>query len=142
MRILLDGNIIFLAGYSPSSPVHDLIALTRHGDCELVMSAYAQEEVRRNLEVKGPSAWREALAQATEGISVVGEAQRPALELAQHVALSDAPDVPILAAAIHCRGDILISGDRRAFGSLIGTRVAGAQILTLRDALYRLLQEG
>lgn len=142
MRIFLDANIIFLVGYSRSSPVHDLIALARHGECELVMSAYAQEEARRNLEGKGPPALREALAQATEWISVVGEAQRPALELAQQAALSDSSDIPILAAAIHCRADILISGDRRAFGSLFGTRVARVEILTLRDVLQRMLHGG
>lgn len=133
--------MIFLAGYSPSSPVHDLIALARHGVCELVMSAYAQEEARRNLEVKGRTGWSEALAQATEWNSVVGEAQRPALELAQQAALSDPSDIPILAAAIQCQADVLISGDRRAFGGLFGKRIAGVEVLTLRDALQRLLHQ-
>ncbi len=55
VRIFLDANIIFLVGYSSTSPVHDLLALARRGDCELVTSSYALEEARRNLAVKGPS---------------------------------------------------------------------------------------
>lgn len=139
MRIFLDANIIFLAGYSPSSPVHDLLALARRGDCELVMSAYAQEEARRNLEAKGPAGSTEALAQASEVIALVGEAQHPALALAQRAALGDPTDIPILAAAIQCRAAVLVSGDRRAFGKLFGTQVAGVGVLTLRDTLRRLL---
>ncbi len=139
MRLFLDANIIFLAGYSKSSPVHDLLALARLGDCELVMSAYAQEEARRNLEVKGSPGWQDAMRLAVESIAVIGEAQRPALELAQGAALSDPNDVPILAAAIQCRADVLVSGDRRAFGALFGSRVAGVEVLTLREPLRRLI---
>jgi predicted nucleic acid-binding protein len=139
VRIFLDANIIFLAGYSPASPVHDLLALARHGLCELVMSAYAQEEARRNLEVKGPPGWAEALERASLAITLVGEAQAPALELARQARLADPADVPILAAAIQCRAHMLVSGDRRAFGTLFGSRVAELEVLTLRDALRRLL---
>jgi predicted nucleic acid-binding protein len=119
--------------------VHDLLALARHGQCELVMSAYAHEEARRNMLVKGPPGWAEVFERAIASISVIGEAQRPALELAQQAALSDPNDVPILAAAIQCGADALVSGDRRAFGALYGTRVAGVEVLTLRAALRRLL---
>jgi len=140
VRIFLDANILFLAGYSPSSPVHDLLALARRGDCELVISAYAHEEARRNLEVKGPAGWMAALERAAEVVSVVGEARHPALELAREAALSDPADVPILAAAIECRADVLVTGDRRAFGALFGSHLAGVEVLTLRDALRRLLR--
>jgi len=62
-----------------------------------------------------------------------------ALEAAEAVGLSDAADVPILAAAIQSEADILVTGDRRAFGRLFRTRVSGVEVLTLRDALRRVV---
>lgn len=141
MRIFLDANIIFLAGYSPVSPVHDLLALARHGECELVMSAYALEEARRNLALKGPPDWADALERATALIALVGEAQPAALQGAEQIPLGDPSDVPILAAAIQCRADILVSGDRRAFGALFGSWAVGVEILTLRVVLRRFVGE-
>jgi len=37
---------------------------------------------------------------------------------------------------------VLVSGDRRAFGALFGSRVAEVQILTLRAVLQRIIGEG
>jgi uncharacterized protein len=141
VRIFLDANIIFLAGYSPESPVHDLLALARRGDCELVMSSYALEEARRNLAAKGPSDWAKALEHASTVVALVGEAHSPAMQTAGAVPLGDPADVPILAAAIQCRADVLVSGDRRAFGALYGSRIADVEILTLRSVLQRLVDE-
>lgn len=139
MRVFLDANIIFLAGYSPVSPVHDLLQFAQRGDCDLVTSTYALEEARRNLAAKGPPDWNVALARASEVIETIGEAQGPALALARAAHLSDANDVPILAAAIQCQAAALVTGDRRAFGRLFGTRVANVEILMLRDMLVRLV---
>jgi predicted nucleic acid-binding protein len=138
VRIFLDANIVFLAGYSPASPVHDLLALARRGDCELVMSSYALEEARRNLAAKGPPDWAEALERASAVVALVGEAQSPALRAAGDAQLGDPSDVPILAAAIQCRADALVSGDRRAFGALYGSRIGDVEILTLRSVLRRI----
>jgi uncharacterized protein len=139
LRIFLDANIVFLAGYSARSPVHDLLALARSGACDLVTSSYALEEARRNLAVKGPNDWLTRLNDATDVVEVVGEAQPAALQVAELVSLSDPSDVPILAAAIQSRREILISGDRRAFGTLFGSRVGNLEVLTLRDVLLRVL---
>ncbi len=141
MRIFLDANIIFLAGYSPASPVHDLLSLARRGQCALVMSSYALEEARRNLAAKGPPDWAEALEHANTVVALVGEAQSSAMEAADEVPLGDPSDVPILAAAIQCRADVLVSGDRRAFGALYGSRIAHVEILTLRSVLRRIVGE-
>ena len=141
MRIFLDANILFLAGYSPASPVHDLLQFARLGDCQLVTSSYALEEAHRNLAVKGPSDWTQALARAREVIETVGEAQGPAIGLARAANLSDANDVPILAAAIQSQAAVLVTGDRRAFGKLFGTRVAEVEVLTLRDVLQRIVRD-
>ena len=139
MRLFLDANVLFLAGYSRTSPVHDLLALGRAGACELVASGYAVEEAQRNLAVKAPAGAVEALSAALVEVTSVAEARAPALEVAAAVALADPADVPILAAAIQCRADILVTGDRRAFGPYFRSRLAGVEVLVLRDALRRVV---
>jgi uncharacterized protein len=139
MRVFLDANVLFLAGYSRVSPVHDLLAIAHLGRCELVASGYAIEESRRNLAVKGPAGALEALDDAMTHVTVVGEARSSALAQAAKAELSDPADVPILAAAIQCRADILVTGDRRAFGRYFRSTVAGVEVLLLRDGLRRVM---
>lgn len=139
MRLFLDANVLFLAGYSRTSPVHDLLALGRAGACELVASGYAVEEARRNLAAKAPPGAAEALSAALADVTSVAEARAAALEVAAAAALTDPADVPILAAAIQCRADVLVTGDRRAFGRHFRTRLAGVEVLVLRDALRRVV---
>jgi predicted nucleic acid-binding protein len=139
MRLFLDANILFLAGYSRTSPVHDLLALGRAGRCELVASGYAIEEARRNLVAKGPAGSVQAFNGALTDVMPVGEASSPALASAVAAELSDPADVPILAAAIQCGADVLVTGDRRAFGRYFRARLAGVEVLVLRDALRRVL---
>jgi predicted nucleic acid-binding protein len=139
LRLFLDANVLFVAGYSRTSPVHDLLALGRAGACELVASGYAVEEARRNLAAKGPVHAVEALSAALADITSVTEARAPALDAAASAALTDPADVPILAAAIQCRADILVTGDRRAFGRHFRTRLVGVEVFVLRDALRRVL---
>jgi len=140
VRLFLDANILFLAGYSRTSPVHDLLALGRAGACELVASGYAVEEARRNLAAKAPAGAVESLSAALADVTSVAEARAPALEVAATALLTDPADVPILAAAIQCRADVLVTGDRRAFGRHFRTRLAGIEVLVLRDALRRVLE--
>lgn len=139
LRLFLDANVLFLAGYSRTSPVHDLLDLTRARHCELVASGYTVEEARRNLAVKGPDGALETLDAALEVVTTVAEARRPALDVAAAAALADPGDVPVLAAAIQCEADVLVTGDRRAFGQYFRTRVSGVEVLVLRDALRRVL---
>jgi predicted nucleic acid-binding protein len=139
MRLFLDANVLFLGGYSFSSPVHELFALARLGRCELVASGFAIEEARRNLAVKVPEGALQAFNDVLANVALVAEARAPALQLAAVAALSDLSDVPILAAAIQCRADVLVTGDRRAFGRYFRTASAGVEILVLRDALRRVL---
>lgn len=139
LRLFLDANVLFLAGYSRTSPVHDLLALGRAGACELVASGYAVEEARRNLAARAPPGAAEALSAALADVTSVAEARAAALEVAAAAALTDPADVPILAAAIQCRADVLVTGDRRAFGRHFRTRLAGVEVLVLRDALRRVV---
>jgi predicted nucleic acid-binding protein len=141
LRLFLDANILFLAGYSPSSPVHDLLALAAQGDCELLSSEYAFEEARRNLALKSPAGSVERLELMTVAVIRVQEASGVALKKAQEVQLSDPADIPILAAALQCGADVLVTGDRRAFGSFFGRRIENLRIMRLRDALTELLAE-
>ncbi len=139
MRLFLDANILFLAGYSKTSPVHDLLSLAGAGDCELVSSEYAFEEARRNLELKVDASAVTAMIAATRMVVRVNEAAAPAVHIAQTTALSDRADIPILAAAIQSAVDALVTGDRRAFGDYFGSRLAGIRIMRLRDALNEIL---
>ena len=65
MRLFLDANIQFLASYSATSPVHDLLALAAAGDFELLSSEYAFEEARRNFAPKSPDGSFEPFEPAT-----------------------------------------------------------------------------
>ena len=141
MRLFLDANILFLAGYSTTSPVHDLLALAAAGDCQLLSSEYAFEEARRNLRLKSPDDAIERFESATAVIIPVQEASGPALEQAQSVSLSDATDVPILAAALQAGADALVTGDQRAFGPYFGKHIGKLRILRLRDALTEILAD-
>ena len=141
MRLFLDANILFLAGYSTASPVHDLLTLAAAGDCELLSSEYAFEEARRNLRLKAPEGAVEKFELAAGLIVRVQEAGGMALQRAQSVHLSDVSDIPILAAAIQAGVDGLITGDHRAFGAFFGQRIEGVRILRLRDALTEILGE-
>ncbi|MGH7117780.1 MAG: PIN domain-containing protein [Gemmataceae bacterium] len=141
MRLFLDANILFLAGYSAASPVHDLLALAASGDCELLSSEYAFEEARRNLALKSPDGSMQQFEAATATIIRVQEARGVALEQAQSAKLSDVSDIPILAAALQCGADALVTGDRRAFGSFFGRHIQSVRILRLRDALTEILAD-
>jgi predicted nucleic acid-binding protein len=139
LRLFLDANVLFLAGYSTTSPVHDLLQLARARHCQLVASAYAIEEARRNLAAKVPTDALPRFHSALAVVTLVGEAAPAALEAASAIGLADPADVPILAAAIQSGADVLVTGDRRAFGPYFGTRLAGVEVLALRDTLRRVL---
>jgi predicted nucleic acid-binding protein len=81
----------------------------------------------------------DAFDTALSQVMVVQEAGSSAMQQAIAAELSDDADVPILAAAIQSRADILVTGDRRAFGRYFRMRVAGVEVLVLRDALRRVV---
>jgi predicted nucleic acid-binding protein len=141
LRVFLDANILFLAGYSPTSPVHDLLALAACGDCEILSSDYAFEEARRNLVLKAPPGALDRFEQATAIVTHVREAGAAALEHAAAIELSDTTDTPILAAAFQENADALVTGDRRAFGAYFGQRIGSLKVMLLRDALVEILSE-
>jgi len=126
-RIFLEANILFSAAYLELSGLARLWSLE---DVELLSSAYAVEEARRNLAIDR----REALARLerlTAAVSVVDAPQ--SLKLPANIRL-DQKDQPILLAAIHSKAHYLLTGDARHFEHLYGKRIKG--VLVLRPAQY------
>lgn len=124
-RLFLDANVLFSAAYREDS---GLVRLWELGDVELVTSAYAFEEARRNL---GTENQRSRLQQLLRTVRLVPES---ALELPSDVKVSE-KDVPILQAAIAAESTHLITGDRRDFGRYFGKEIAGISIVTPRAYL-------
>lgn len=126
-RIFLDANVLYSSAYLEDSGLSRLWKLE---DVELVSSAYAIDEARRNLALdRRPGLAR--LEGLTATMSVVNPPQN--MKLPRNVRL-DSKDRPILLAAIHGKADYLLTGDARHFGDLYGKRVEGVTVL--RPAQY------
>jgi predicted nucleic acid-binding protein len=120
-RVFLDANILFSAAYRPDAGLRQLWQVP---DIELVTSAYAVEEARRNLELAEQRAALEALLQSVDVLAAT-PGDPPAtvpIELAEK-------DRPILAMAVAARATHLLTGDVRHFGRYYGQTVAGVRIL-------------
>jgi uncharacterized protein len=106
-----------------------LARLWQFEDAELLSSAYAVEEARRNLALGRPPTL--ALERLTPKLTLVNPPGN--LKLPATVRL-DSKDRPILLAAIHGKADFLLTGDGRHFGHLYGKRIEG--VMVLRPAQY------
>jgi uncharacterized protein len=126
-RIFLDANVLSSAAYLELSGLARLWTL---GDVQLLSSAYALEETRRNLAIHRPEALP-CLERLTAAISLVDAPQ--SLKLQANIRL-DPRDQPFLLAAIHGKADYLLTGDARHFAHLYGKRIKG--VLVLRPAQY------
>lgn len=124
----MDANVLFSAAYRRDAGVRRLCRLP---ETELVTSAYAAEEARRNL---GTTEQRADLDELLEDVRVSNLLADPA----GHPEIEDAglpeKDIPILRAAVAAGATHLITGDRRHFGHLFGKKVAG--VLVVRPADY------
>ena len=126
MRIFLDANILFSAARADGA-VRQLLALCEVGGHELWADAYVFEEARRNLAAKTPAGLPVLNAMATRitiGGLIAGNSLLP------DTLILPEKDRPVLAAAIHHRCDILITGDRTHFGPLYGTTIRGVTVLS------------
>jgi predicted nucleic acid-binding protein len=126
-RVFLDANVLYSAAYLEPS---GLARLWELDGVELLTSAYAIEEVRRNLAMDRPEALPR-LERLTKAITTVDAPQ--GLKLPASVRLVP-KDQPILLAAIHGSADYLLTGDSRHFEQLYGKRIA--RVLVLRPAQY------
>ncbi len=124
MRIFLDANILFSAARADGA-IRQFLALTETAGHELWADAYVFEEARRNLAAKTPSGLPvlEAMAARIKigGLLAGGPLLPETLVLPEK-------DRPVLAAAIHHRCEILVTGDRTHFGALNGTTIRGVKI--------------
>ena len=130
-RVFLDANVLFSAAWRAES------GLLRFWKLPLVLvsSPYAITEAERNLSRKRP----EALARP--------EALLEPIELVDALTLIDASglpakDVPILAAAVAGRCQVLVTGDVTDFGHVLGQTVLGVRVLTPSMLLAELAQGG
>ena len=133
MKLYLDANIIFSAAHREEGRAQDLVALARGGHCELLTSTHALEEARRNLELKS-SGFERRLMEALVQVRVVVEAPAALVEWAREQGLP-LKDAPILAAAVHAKADLLVTGDTRDFGHLLGRELRGVQVVNPARAL-------
>ena len=122
-RAFLDANVLFSAVYREKSR---LARLWNRPGAELITSAYAAEEARRNL--TSPDQ-RARLGSLLSRMRIVAESDAP---MPTGVKLPD-KDHPILKAAIAAEATHLITGDVRDFGRYFGTRIAGVLVVTPAD---------
>jgi predicted nucleic acid-binding protein len=126
-RIFLDANVLYSAAYLERSGLARLWMLD---DVELLSSAYAIEEARRNLAMDR----HEALVRLNRLVKTIRTIDAPqGLKFRENVRL-DPKDQPILLAAIHGKTDYLLTGDVRHFRHLYGKRIDG--VIVLRPAQY------
>lgn len=127
-RLFLDANVLFSAAYRRDAGVR---RLWRLAGAELVTSAYAVGEARRNLGAAERRAALDELLGAVRVSNVLGDP-------AEHAEIEDSglpeKDLPILRAAVDANATHLITGDRNHFGHLFGQKVAG--VLVVRPAGY------
>jgi predicted nucleic acid-binding protein len=138
VKLFLDANVIFSAAHRDVGRSQDLVALARGGWCELLASAHALEEARRNLELKS-AGFENRLEKTLEHTKVVAEAPAALVEWARAQGLP-LKDAPILAAAVHARADLLVTGDSRDFGHLYGRALRGTRVVTPAAALDLVLK--
>lgn len=124
-RLFLDANVLFSAAYREGS---GLLRLWELEDIELLTSAYAFEEARRNLEREEQRGSLQALVRR---LQLVPES---AVDLPDGVEFSQ-KDMPILQAAIAAEASHLITGDRKDFGRYFGQKLAGVRVMTPREYL-------
>ena len=139
MKLFLDANVVFSAAHREEGRAQDLIVLARAGHCELPTSAHALEEARRNLALKSDR-FERRLAEALANTVVVVEAPAALVEWAQAQGLP-LKDAPILAAAVHAKAQLLVTGDTRDFGHLFGRAMRGTRVVTPASAIDLVLKE-
>jgi len=137
MRVFLDANILFSAAWKEGADAALLFELAAAGFCKLTTSRLAVEEARRNIARKRPE--RLPPLERFAELALIGrEPGASHLALARAHRLPD-KDIPILAAAIAQGADLLVTGDRRDFGHLYGSRRVEVEVIDLSGAIERLL---
>lgn len=134
MRLFLDANILFTAAHNAEGKASLVMELGQAGLWQLVSSAYALEEARRNIARKYPDRLQR-LQTLTQDLALAPTD----LEVRCPQPLPE-KDCPIYRAALTCKADILLTGDIRDFGFLMNdrTKANGLLIQTVADFLAKL----
>jgi len=138
MRLFLDANILFSAAKTDGA-VRELLRRVLEAGHECLVDDYVVFEARRNLVAKGPEALvalDRLLASCTahRAQEPQSRASRPEIDWLPE------KDRIVLAAAIRCRCDALLTGDRTHFGRNYGKAFAEVTIhspRSLAEFLYR-----
>ena len=136
MKLFLDANIIFTAAYSPQGASGYLISIAETGAITLCTSLYALDEAKRNLALKAAEKLPN-LEKLLPHLTIVSEPQPEKVAWAALLPLPE-KDAPIMAAAISSKADILVTGDRRDFGFLLGTTSEGVLVLDPAETVRHL----
>lgn len=128
MRVFLDANVPFTAAYNDRGLCSALFRFAADGQCELVTSAFAAEEARRNVALKAGQR-RERLEDLLQAVTLVPEPPAAIVESLSRSTI-EPKDAPIPAAAMTAECRLLVTGDRRHFGHLHGREVAGVRVAT------------
>lgn len=120
-RLFLDANVLYSAAESPTSRFH---VFWNMKEVELLTSAYALEEARRNL---NSDTLQDKLVILMKSLLIV---ENPLGEYALPPSLSlPEKDRPILQAAIQAKATHLLTGDKKHFGPYYGRTIEGVLIL-------------
>ena len=137
MRVFLDANILFSAAHRAENSVRAFFRLAELGACELIASAFAMDEARRNIARKHPARLTDLEALLAR-LVICEEATAEDMHWARSAGLPD-KDAPILAAAARAKANLLATGDRSDFGMLYGKKFRGVEVLPPRTAIERIL---
>jgi len=124
MRIFLDANILFSAAKNRGA-VYAFLAQLRTRGHTLVADGYVKGEARRNIEAKFPGALEDFEVLLTQVETSTGVCHPLPKAIAPELSQKDRP---VLAAAIHHRCQILLTGDKSHFGPLYGQAIEGVEI--------------
>ncbi len=139
MKLFLDANILFTAAHNENGISRGLFRLAERGWCSLLTSAYAVDEANRNIALKYPHMIA-ILGSLCDDLTLVKEPHPSNVKAMVSLPLVD-KDTPIMAAAIDCRADLLVTGDRRDFGHLYGRVIEGVLVATPGDAMEKVLRK-
>ena len=134
-RLFLDASVLFSAAYREDAGVRKLWDLR---EAELVTSAYAVEEARRNLDT---GERRSDLGGLLEAVRVSNLLADPTAFPEIEASGLPEKDLPILRAAVASGATYLVTGDRKHFGDLLAEEVAGVLVLRPAELLAMRIEE-
>jgi hypothetical protein len=128
-RPFLGANVLFSAARSTTSRLRSLWTLS---DLQLLSSALAVEEAKRNLALDRPASLSE-LDLLVTAITIVAEPDA-SLSLPAQISLPE-KDRPLFLSAVQANATHFVTGDKKHFGAYRGQIIAGVTILSPSDYL-------